>query len=117
MERPEGAFSREFAINYIRQAAMHGLIYTSTKENIELIENLYEKELAAFQNSGKKTKMFSSLVEALVSRDFIEEYGFETYMKMTTGGISEYLSIIEPYISRYIDLKELNSKKTDETQN
>ena len=107
----EEEYSREWTIDYIRLAAMHGLIYTGIKENIELIENIYEKENAVYKDTGEVTRLLHNSIDALAARDYIAENGISAYMNLASGDISRFSSAMEPYFSRYAPFLNIKAGK------
>jgi hypothetical protein len=114
--KPGDFMGRKEAIDHIRLCAMEGLIYTGIKENLELIESIYEKEYAIFKDTGELSDVLFDSAGALATRDYIEENGLDALRNLETGDGSKYLGIMDKYVLKYIDFKELNKAQANESQ-
>jgi len=95
---PDKTWSKKEAIEYIRNAAMQGLVYTGKPENIDIVKKLYEKEVAFVINNKKPTKLCAYLIDAMAAKDFIAENGLESYL-MLHG--SKKVRTLWPYLKKY----------------
>lgn len=102
---------RQEAIDHIRLCAMEGLLFTGIKENVELIENIYEKEMAVYKKTGEVSGTLVDAAGTLVARDYIAENSLDEFRNLQTGDGSTFLGKITKYYSRYAVYDKLLSPK------
>jgi hypothetical protein len=89
--------NKEEMLGLIRGSAAIGLIHSQFPTNIRLVEQLYEKEYDICKEKRINTELFNQLVDAMATKDLIEEIGMEEYLKLQ-GKEHNRLS---PYIRKY----------------
>ena len=91
-------FDKTYVIEHIQGAAAVGIVYSQNEENIRLVEELYEKEVAEYKENKVITELGNHLVGALAYRDLIREKGMEAYLNLSGSG--EFGDLV-PYLDRY----------------
>ena len=99
-------WQRERVIEKIRSAAIHGLVFTAKPDNFHIVEQFYQSELAVSVKQKKPSSMFPYSVDAMAAKDYIQEHGRESYLKLQGGEITTALSkyfikYYKPLLSRY----------------
>ena len=98
---PQKNWSKIEIIDYIRNAAMQGLVYTDKTDNLEIVKQIYDKEYDYAVNTKKFTKLCAYAIDSMVARDFIAEHSIEDYFNLCSGSSSEIMKTLGPYIVKY----------------
>ena len=95
---PEKNWSKQEVLDYTRNAAMRGLIYTGKPENTAIVEDLYKQEMAHFKVSGKPTKLFAYTIDSMAAQAFVAEHGLKAYLDLYA---EERVRALRPYLEKY----------------
>ena len=95
---------------------MEGLLFTGIKENIDLIESIYEKEVAIYKNTEEVSGILVDAAGTLAARDYIKENSLDEYRNLQAGDGSTFLGKIIKYYSKYAVYAELLSLKPVDNQ-
>jgi hypothetical protein len=74
---------KQNVIDKIRNAAVTGLAYTGTKENVAFLTNLYEQERDYCEANKVKTNFFYALVDAMAIQEYVAFNGIENYKNLS----------------------------------
>jgi hypothetical protein len=86
---------KNFVLSYIRNAAVHGLVYTGKQENIDIVRRMY---FAGGADGETDSQMRMHLLEGVVIDDYIRHHGREAFFQLHGNKILEAL---DPYFIKY----------------
>ncbi|HUT30417.1 MAG TPA: hypothetical protein VMX13_11555 [Sedimentisphaerales bacterium] len=95
---PEKNWDKSEVIEYIRNAAMIGLVFTRKSDNLGIVKNIYEDEFNRVLKTKKATRLCAYTIDSMAANDFIAEHSMEDYLNL--GGAEEIRSLT-PYIMKY----------------
>ena len=95
---PDKNWDKQEIVDYIRAAALLGLVYTRKPDNLILVDNTYKREYESFQIDPKNLKMLAYSIDAIGANDYIKEKGLDSYLNLRG---SERIKSLWPYLKKY----------------
>jgi hypothetical protein len=89
---------KDRVIPNIRYAALQGLAFSGTKENLDFVEKLYNEQKDISIKNKAQTDIMDALINAMAIKTYIAEHGIEGYFKISN---SDNGSILGPYYKKY----------------
>jgi hypothetical protein len=88
---------KNFVLSYIRNAAVHGLVYTGKQENIDIVRRMY---FASGADGETDSRMKMHLLEGVVISEYIRHHGREAFFQLC-GNANKLLEALDPYFIKY----------------
>jgi hypothetical protein len=95
---PDKTWDKSEVIEYIRNAAMIGLVLTRKSDNLDIVKNIYEDAYNRVVKTKKWTRLCAYAIDSMAANDFIAEHGMEEYLNLTGG---EEIRSLTPYSMKY----------------